>query len=144
MKREKLESFYERMEAVADEELAGLDLSPTITIDAETPVVSLLGEAFEWLRSLSPFGEGNPAPTFLARDLEVRETRPLGNSGQHLRLKLRENRATFDAFGFGLAERWTDGIERIDAVYRLETEWRGGAEVVSLRLVDFRPVSATA
>ena len=144
MKREKLESFYERMEAVADEELAGLDLRPTITIDAEAPVASLLGTGFEWLRALSPFGEGNPAPTFLARDLEVREVRPLGHSGHHLRLKLRQNRATFDAAAFGLAEYWTDGIDRIDAVYRLETEWRGGAEVISLRLLDFRPASTTA
>ena len=144
MKREKLESFYERMETVADEELAGLDLRPTITIDAEAPVASLLGTGFEWLRALSPFGEGNPAPTFLARDLEVREVRPLGHSGHHLRLKLRQNRATFDAAAFGLAECWTDGIDRIDAVYRLETEWRGGAEVISLRLLDFRPASTTA
>ncbi len=144
MKREKLESFYERMEAVADEELAGLDLRPTITIDAEAPVASLLGAGFEWLRDLSPFGEGNPHPTFLARDLEVREVRPLGNSGHHLKLKLRENRATFDAAAFRLAEHWVEGVERIDAVYRLETEWRGGAEVISLRLLDFRQASATA
>ena len=144
MKREKLETFYERMEAVAGEELAGLDLRPTINIDTEAPVASLLGASFEWLRALSPFGEGNPAPNFLARDLEVREVRPLGNSGHHLKLKLRENRATFDAAAFGLAERWTDGMDRIDAVYRLETEWRGGAEVISLRLLDFRPASTAA
>ena len=144
MKRENLESFYERMEAVADEELAGLDLRPTITIDAETPIASLMGPGFDWLRALSPFGEGNPAPTFLARDLEVREVRPLGNSGQHLKLKLRENRVSFDAAAFRLAQRWTDGADRIDAVYRLETEWRGGAEVVSLRLLDFRPATGTS
>ena len=144
MKREKLETFYERMEAVADHELAGIDLRPTITIDAETPVASLLGPAFEWLRALAPFGQGNPAPTFLAKNLEVREVRPLGHSGDHLKLKLREERATFDATAFRLADRWQDGTQRIDAVYRLETEWRGGAEVVSLRLLDFKPASATA
>jgi single-stranded-DNA-specific exonuclease len=103
-----------------------------------------MGPGFDWLRALSPFGEGNPAPTFLARDLEVREVRPLGNSGQHLKLKLRENRVSFDAAAFRLAQRWTDGADRIDAVYRLETEWRGGAEVVSLRLLDFRPATGTS
>ena len=144
MKRDKLETFCERMEAVADEELAGLDLRPTITIDAETPVGSLMGPGFEWLRALAPFGEGNPYPTFLARNLEVKDVRPLGNSGHHLKLKLRENQATFDAAAFGLAEHWTSGTERIDGVYRLETEWRGGAEVVSLRLVDFKQASVSA
>ncbi len=144
MKRENLESFCERMEAVAKEELAGLDLRPTIRIDAETPVASLLGPGFEWLRALAPFGEGNPAPTFLAKDLEVQNVRPMGNSGHHLRVKLREGRVTFDAAAFRLAERWTDGVARIDAVYRLETDRRGGAEVVSLRLLDFRPSSASA
>ena len=144
MGREKLESFCERMEAVADEELAGLKLSPTITIDAEAPVTSLMGAGFEWLRALAPFGEGNPAPTFLARSLEVREVRPLGDSGHHLRLKLRENGATFDAAAFRLAERWQEGVGWIDAVYRLETEWRGGSEVVSLRLLDFRPTAGTS
>ena len=144
MKRENLESLYERMEALADEELAGMDLRPSIRIDAEAPVTSLMGAGFEWLRALGPFGEGNPAPTFMARNLEVREVRPLGNSGQHLKLKLRENRATFDAAAFGLAERWTEGVDRIDAVYRLETERRGGAEVVSLRLLDFSDASGAS
>ena len=139
MKRERLETFYQRMEAVAEERLAGLDLRPALNIDAEAPVASLLGAGFQWLRLLAPFGEGNPAATFLARDLQVQEARPVGATGQHLRLRLREKGATFDAMAFRLADRWPQGCQRIDAVYRLETEYRGATEVVSLRLLDFAP-----
>jgi hypothetical protein len=45
----------------------------------------------------------------------------------------------WDAMAFEQAERWPNGVERIDAAYTLNTEQRGDTKVVSLKLLDFRP-----
>ncbi|MDP2950106.1 MAG: DHH family phosphoesterase, partial [Chloroflexota bacterium] len=46
-------------------ELAGLELTPTLDIDAELPLGRLRGEEIRWLQRLQPFGQGNAEPLFL-------------------------------------------------------------------------------
>ena len=43
----------------------------------------------EWIGSLEPFGEGNPVPVFLARNVFISEARPFGQDGRHLQFKVR-------------------------------------------------------
>jgi single-stranded-DNA-specific exonuclease len=75
--------------------------TPEIRIDAEITLADLTPRFIRILREFAPFGPGNNRPTFIARGLDVTGTpRVVGKN--HLRFKVRQNGATFDAIGFGL------------------------------------------
>ena len=136
---ENLARLKERLVGAADEVLGKLDLQPSLDIDAEVSVVSLTGETFRWLKNLEPFGVENPTPKFLTRNLRPVEARPVGSQGQHLRLKLKEGRVIWDAMAFRQGDQWAPDIPLLDVVYTIGTDWRGGSEVMSLKVLDFRP-----
>jgi single-stranded-DNA-specific exonuclease len=116
--------------------LAGTELSPALTIDAELPLGRLRGEDIRWLQCFQPYGQGNPEPTFLSRGVSVAEARVLGNNGQHLRLKLKDGPVTWPAIAFGMGERAVEAGQRVDVVYSLASE-RWGGDALELRIKDF-------
>ncbi len=135
---DRLPAIKERLLAQAEEQLAGLELTPTIDIDAELPLTALRGEEIRWLGRLAPHGIGNPEPTFLSRGVLVAERRLVSKHGQHLRLKL--------SAGGGLAwpaiafRQQGEGIEegtRVDLVYTLSAD-RRTADGLELRVLDLR------
>jgi single-stranded-DNA-specific exonuclease len=75
--------------------------TPEIRIDVEITLADLTPRFIRILREFAPFGPGNNRPTFIARGLDVMGTpRIVGKN--HLRFKVRQNGAAFDAIGFGL------------------------------------------
>ncbi len=75
--------------------------TPEIRIDVEITLADLTPRFIRILREFAPFGPGNTRPTFIAHGLDVAGTpRIVGKN--HLRFKVRQNGATFDAIGFGL------------------------------------------
>jgi single-stranded-DNA-specific exonuclease len=84
---------------------------------------------------------------FLARKLEVvGSPRVVGKN--HLRMRLRQNGAVFDAIGFGLGDllpRISGGQRTVDAVFTIEeNEWsppgsmRPAEPVTQLKIKDLR------
>jgi single-stranded-DNA-specific exonuclease len=99
----------------------------------------LAGDIFNLIQKLSPFGRGNPQPTFLTRQVEVIECRNFGNQGKWLRLKLKQGNVTWQAVDFE-SQRVGGGIpSSIDIVYNLEKSRWNGEEVLGLNLRDFAP-----
>jgi single-stranded-DNA-specific exonuclease len=119
----------------AARELAGVELSPPLAIDAELPLGRLRGEDIRWLQYFQPYGQGNPDPTFLSRGVSVAEVRLLGNNGQHLRLKLKDGPVTWPAIAFGMGERAVEAGQRVDVVYSLASDRRGD-DTLELRIKD--------
>jgi single-stranded-DNA-specific exonuclease len=120
----------------AARELAGVELSPLLVVDAELPLARLRGEDIRWLQRFRPYGQGNPEPTFLSRRVSVAETRLVGNDGRHLRLKLKDGRITWPAIAFGMGERAVEPGQRVDVVYSLASE-RWSDDALELRIKDF-------
>ena len=138
MQAANLPALEEKMASVARETEGSIDPEPALDIHAEVPVSSLPGAAFRWIKELEPFGMGNPAPLFLTRGLVPMEARLVGRQKQHLRLKLKEGRVIWDAMAFRQAERWDPDCSSLDVVYTMGTDRRDGAEVLALKVVDFR------
>ncbi len=114
---ERLPAIKERLTASAQEQLAEMELLPTIDIDAEVALREIGGEEIRWLGRLAPHGVGNPEPTFLSRGVSVVECRTVGADGKHLRLKLRDGPIVWPAIAFGLGEAGVSEGERVDVVY---------------------------
>lgn len=88
---------------------------------------------------LAPFGQGNPAPVFLSRRVEVIDCRAMGNGGEHIRLKLKQGGTVWDGVGFGLGDYLSEVSSPIDIVYNLEADRWGGGESLRLNILDVAP-----
>ncbi|MFC2014669.1 single-stranded-DNA-specific exonuclease RecJ [Chloroflexota bacterium] len=122
-------------------EMDGVDLRPRVDIDAEVILSSMAGDTFSAIQKLAPFGQDNPSPTFLSRRVEVIDSRTMGNGGNHLRMKLRQDGTTWDGVGFGLGSHANEVSSHLDLVYNLEIDHWGGQEKLRLNIVDFAPAN---
>ncbi len=135
--RQNLAQLEERITRLATDQLGHLDLRPEIVIDAELPLSTFSGETFNLMQKLSPFGRGNPQPTFLTRQVEVIECRNFGNQGAWLRLKLKQGNIIWQAVDFESQSKREEIPSHIDIVYNLEKSRWNGEDVLSLNLRDF-------
>lgn len=135
----KFEEFKTRVNALAAEQFAGRDLTPSIAIDMELPLGRVNAELAGWLEKFEPHGMRNRTPLFLARNLTVIAADAIGSEGKHLRLSVCQdegNRHKCIAFNFGeLAEGLAAG-SKIDAVFEITfNEWNGRREL-QLKIAD--------
>jgi single-stranded-DNA-specific exonuclease len=137
--RQNLAQLEQRLVSLAADQLGHLELRLELVIDAELPLSLLAGDTFNLIQKLSPFGGGNPQPTFLTRQVEVIECRNFGNQGEWLRLKLRQGNVTWQAVDFESQKKREEIPSQIDIVYNLEKSPWNGEEVLSLNLLDFVP-----
>lgn len=121
--------------------------TPEIRIDAEITLPDLTPRFLKILREFQPFGPGNLRPTFLASGLEVSGSpRIVGKN--HLRFKVRQNGALFDAIGFGLGRhlpKLQNGRRDLACVFTVEeNDWvppggtRPAEPVTQLKIKDLR------
>ncbi len=134
MPAENLAEMERRVQAFADERLAGRVAEHTLRIDGELPLERLTSTVAGWLRKLEPTGRGNPAPVLLAR--RVRVVAPVRVMKDiHIRLEVMpdETRVRMEplkAVGWKLAEQAAElGLEAgsvIDLAYRVKVDERWG------------------
>jgi single-stranded-DNA-specific exonuclease len=91
------------------------------------------------IQQLAPFGKGNPVPTLVSRGVRVTGCRTMGNEAQHLRLKLKQDGANFEAVAFKLGDSIKDISESLDIVYILELDRWSGIENLRLNILSFNP-----
>jgi single-stranded-DNA-specific exonuclease len=138
-----LQALKQAMLDEAARELAGVDLTPVIDVDAAIPLRRVNGDLIRQLSRMAPFGQENPIPTFLSRGLEIVDVKIIGDEGHHLRLKLKDGRATWPAIAFGVG---ADNIEAMnpqpgqhyDVVYSFTAD-RGANGGLELMVQDLAP-----
>lgn len=136
---QKIPEFVECFKEAAGKQLNPEDLIPCIRIDGEIELQEFTPRFIRLLKLLGPFGPMNLRPVFMSRNLKI-----LGNPnivGQnHLKLKVEQNGAVYDAIGFNMAEH----LEKIgknglvDCVYVVEENRWNGRSSLQLRLKDIR------
>ena len=95
-----LKEFTEKMlEFASDKNLK--NLSPTVKVDAEITSVDVTNETIKELEMLKPFGESNPAPIFVYKNLKVDGIRLLSND-KHLKLSLKDGSSIYEAIAFNM------------------------------------------
>ena len=124
---------------MATTQLEGVDLRPKLDIDAEVSLSDLGRDTFPVMQKLAPFGRGNPLPTFLTRRVEVVDCRTMGNSDEHLRLKLKQDSIAWDGVAFRLGNHLAEASSPLDIVYNLEVDRWGREERLRLNILDFAP-----
>jgi single-stranded-DNA-specific exonuclease len=137
MPTDNLPQLEAELTEIVREQLAGIELRPRLDIDAQMRLPEMGGDTYQTTQRLSPFGNGNPVPTFLSRGVELLEERPMGN-GDHLRMKLRQGHTVWDSVAFRLGNHVDDISQRMDVVYNLEIDRWNGKEQLRLNVLDFK------
>jgi single-stranded-DNA-specific exonuclease len=138
---ENLRALRLRLQAIATERLAGVDLRPLLAIDAALPLEEVNWATLELLGEMEPCGVDNPQPILASHDVEVRDQRPIGSDQKHLRLVLRDGRGVaWDAVFFRHGHLAGQVPPRVDVAYTLEMgEWNSSRRL-QLNVQDLRPV----
>jgi single-stranded-DNA-specific exonuclease len=134
----RLGELREHLTSVVTRRLDGLELAPTIYIDAEVPIEDVNWATLAMLEPLEPFGQGNPKPHLLCRGVHVRDARPAGT--EHLKLVLGQpGRPVVDCVAFGQADWAANMPPRIDVVFTLGEDRFFGPRRLKLEAKDLRP-----
>lgn len=123
-----LPRFEAGLLAIAERELAGLDLRAALDIAAEIEPSDIGWRLQEELEALAPFGEGNRRPVLLWREARVGQARTVGADGSHLKLVLEAGPGlgSVDAIAFGRGADLEGVGSRIDLAFTLDVNtWRG-------------------
>ena len=117
---------------------AGIAIKPTLQIDGYLELSDISLELAQDIERLSPFGNGNPPPTLVTRNLKVLRRAQLGRRREHLQLHIEDQQ--------GHRQRviwWRGGGQeapsgQFDLAYTLRSSaWEGKPEVL-LEWLDAR------
>jgi single-stranded-DNA-specific exonuclease len=139
---DRLNLLRHRLQAIAAEQLAGVELRPTLLIDAEIALEEVDWATHALLAQLEPCGAHNPQPVLLSRGVQVRERRVIGGEQQHLKLTLRDGRGVaWDAMAFRQGDLLGRVPERVDVAYTLGVNEWNQEKRLQLVVQDLRPAS---
>ncbi|SHF04112.1 exonuclease RecJ [Desulfacinum infernum DSM 9756] len=136
---DRVEVFARRFEEVAQQAEPDLFV-PRGRIDLELAPDLVDRDLYEALLTLEPYGVGNPAPIFLARNVPLEGLRTFGKQGAHL--ALRDVRSGVPAVYWNGAASWASkgpggGPRPADVVFRIE--WDDYRRCPRLNVVDLFP-----
>ncbi len=123
---ENIDAFRDRLLTIAERQLAGQELAPTLKIDAEVKLHELTTDLAMELKRLEPTGHGNPSPVLCTRRLRIRQRRTVGQSADHLRLRVADHECEFEVIAFRMGGLLNVLPEYVNIAYALElNEWQG-------------------
>ncbi len=135
-----IDAFTEAFVAHANQVLTPADLQHEIRLDGQADLADLTEAAIHDLERLGPFGQGNPKPRWVSRELELMgEPRVVGKTGEHLQLTVRDGQTVRRCIAFGQADRQQqlrDGRRFCVAFEPMVNEFNGRRSV-ELHVLDF-------
>ncbi|MFH1767858.1 MAG: hypothetical protein ABH858_01685 [Candidatus Omnitrophota bacterium] len=69
----KIDGFKEAFNITAEKMIEPSELVPVLDVDLELSFKDVTSDLMEAIDKLKPFGEGNPAPLFLTRDISLKQ-----------------------------------------------------------------------
>jgi single-stranded-DNA-specific exonuclease len=142
VRNENLAELKSRLREIAGQQLASLDLRPTLYGDLEIPLFELRPDILPYLEKLQPTGIGNRAVLFVSRELKPLKAKTVGRENTHLRLTVTDGRITYDAIAFQMGH-WINQLPaRIDILYQFEINEFNGRLSLQLNIRDIQPSGA--
>lgn len=133
-----LKAFSDKLEHIADNQHIS-DLQPVIKVDAEIDSSMISKSVIHELDALKPFGEANPAPLFVYKNIKVDGVRLLSND-RHLKLSLKDGNNLYDAIAFNMGDKkYSIKIgDRIDVLHFLEINDFNNTQKIQLNVKDLK------
>jgi single-stranded-DNA-specific exonuclease len=138
----KISLLKEKLMKIAQNRLKNQNLLPSLKIDMELNLEEVNFDLYQQIAKLEPFGQDNPQPVFVSRQVNLIEARAVGNGQKHLKLRLASSlsRCFFEGIAFGLGGLLPQltSLSKIDIVYNLSlNEWNGQRQL-QLKVKDIK------
>lgn len=140
MPKDNYEKFLEALTHEAVRQLKGVDLQPTIAIDALLNFSKADWSLLDHVQKLEPTGQTNHSARFASLGLRVAELTPVGSAGQHLKLVLEGDGVQRKLILFRQGETGVQLVagDIVDVAYQVGVnEWNGNREL-ELKVVDIK------
>ena len=112
---------------------------PTIKVDSEIDSNMVSLEKLKELEILEPFGEANPVPIFVYKNIKVDGIRLLSNN-KHLKLMLKDGANIYDAIAFNMGDReYSFKLgDKIDVLHYLDVNKFNDIEKIQFNVKDIK------
>lgn len=112
---------------------------PTIKIDSYIDSNSISMERLSELEIIEPYGEANPMPTFVYKNIKVNGIRALSNN-KHLKLLLKDGSNVYDAIAFNMGDKqYSIKIgDKIDVLHYLDINRFNNIEKIQFNVKDIK------
>ncbi|HJO82794.1 MAG TPA: single-stranded-DNA-specific exonuclease RecJ [SAR202 cluster bacterium] len=138
IRTEQMRELVRKLTEAAGARVDGLEPHQELTVDMAALPSEVAGQNFQFIQKLAPFGAENPSPVFVAEGVTVLDARAVGN-GRHLKLKLRDGGAAWDAIAFGQGSQVDAVRGGVDIAYGMEHNTWQGRTNIQLVIEDLRP-----
>lgn len=127
--------------SIADRELDGIDLRPTLKIDIELLLEEVTPRIYPELEKLQPTGMGNPAALLALKNVDLADVQLIGKEKNHLRFKVLGSQVD-QAIAFNQShwyETWLLRRTKFDLAFSIEINSFNGKETQQLQVKDMKP-----
>jgi len=135
---DKLLSFADKFTKICEQKLENLPLVREIKAEAQVDLIDLHPDLLNYYDVLEPMGIGNQMPLFVARDVECKGIRRIGNSGDHLKMNVSDGKINFDtvAFRFGEYYEQIQSAQTVDILFSYDLNIFNGRKSLQLIIKD--------
>lgn len=133
-----IEEFRNRLKKIAEEKISKDMTAKKINIDCELKISNINRKTYNDLMMLEPFGALNPAPVFLIKDVEFTEINFIGQTEEHLKLKVCQNGISVTAL-FWNGAKYRDLMQykrKFDVLFNIELN----RDSVQMIIVDINTI----
>ncbi len=139
----KLVLLERKLTKLVEKQLTEEKMQRVLKIDCEINLEHVDLKLFENIKTLEPFGIGNPQPTFVSKNIKVVKMRLIGKDKKHIKLTLQPDQKYhqyINAIGFGMGELFEklSFDKLIDIVYTIDEDNWNNNQGLQLKLKDVK------
>lgn len=135
---DKLNEFRKRIKQIAKDSISNEMVTKKINVDCELKITEVNRKTYNDLSLLEPFGAANTAPIFLLKNVTFEEVAVIGQTQEHLRLKICKDGISIPAVFWGAA-KYADDFgykDKFDILFNMDLN----RENVQLIILDVKTV----
>ncbi len=130
------EDVKKALNKTVDEMLNGQKLSPSLDIDLELSIDDVDVSLVEEISKLEPFGASNPSPSFVVKNLTVKEKKLMGSTKDHLKLIVEGPNSLIDCVWWSRGDVPLIAGDKIDIAFAPQLNTFNGVTSVQLIIKD--------
>jgi len=130
------EEVKKALNQTVDEMLNGKKLRPSLEIDLELQIEDINTDLIEEISKLEPFGMSNPSPTFVVKNLTLKEKKLMGSTKEHLKLVVNTPNGTMDCVWWSKGDVPLLNGDKLDIAFAPQLNIYNGLTSVQLMIKD--------
>jgi single-stranded-DNA-specific exonuclease len=138
--KKNLDDFLRRVNSASKKYIDPDKFHDVLEIDCEIMPHELTNETSKRITELEPFGNGNPEPTLMIKNVKISGIKPVGGKSEHLQFPVEYGGKKVQAIAFRFGEhldKINPGSE-YDVAFKLEINEWNGYKKLQLRVVDLK------